>query len=78
GTHPGSGSVTVTAKAQTDYVLEAGAAAEWTHTFKATPYVVVPGPVVFTDEDGTGNDSYTVPETKGVDYLVGDEVVAAG
>ncbi|NMR32491.1 FG-GAP repeat domain-containing protein, partial [Crystallibacter degradans] len=78
GTHPGSGSVTVTAKAQTDYVLEAGAAAEWTHTFKATPYVVVPEPVVFTDEDGTGNDSYTVPETKGVDYLVGDEVVAAG
>ncbi|NMR32520.1 peptidase S8/S53 subtilisin kexin sedolisin, partial [Arthrobacter sp. SF27] len=77
GEYPGSGTITITAKARPGYVLE-DSAAEWIHTFSEVPYVVVPGPVVFTDEDGTGNDSYTVPETKGVDYLVGDEVVAAG
>ncbi len=78
GTHPGTGTVTVTARAQTDYVLKDGATAEWSHVFKATPYVVVPEPVVFTDLDGTAKDTFTVPEVKGVDYLVGNEVVAAG
>lgn len=78
GTHPGSGVVTVSARAKTDYVLAAGAADEWSHTFKATPYVVTPAAVVFTDKDGTAEDTYTVPVTDGVDYLVGETVVAAG
>ncbi|MDR6638306.1 hypothetical protein J2Y68_001950 [Paenarthrobacter nitroguajacolicus] len=68
----------MTARAVTDYVLAAGATASWTGTFKATPFVVTPAAVVFTDKDGTKDDSYTVPATAGVEYLVGGKVVAAG
>jgi serine protease len=39
---------------------------------------VVPAAVVFTDKDGTAEDTYTVPATEGVEYLVGDKVVEAG
>ena len=35
-----------------------------------------------TDRDGTANDTYTIPETVGIDYLVGgaglQKVVSAG
>ncbi|WP_306926935.1 FG-GAP-like repeat-containing protein [Arthrobacter globiformis] len=78
GTYPGAGTVTVTARAKTDYVVKAGAVAEWSATFKATPFEVVPAAVVFTDKDGTAEDTYTVPATEGVEYLVGDKVVEAG
>ncbi|WP_143711642.1 S8 family serine peptidase [Paenarthrobacter aurescens] len=78
GTYPGSGTVTVTAKAVTDYVLAEGAVSEWAHEFKATPFVVTPAPVTFTDVDGTKDDTYTIPATEGVEYLVGGNVVAAG
>ncbi|WP_427115786.1 S8 family peptidase [Pseudarthrobacter scleromae] len=78
GTYPGSGTVTVTARAKTDYVLAPGASAEWSHEFKATPYQVVPAAVVFMDKDGTAEDTYTIPGTEGVEYLVGDKVTAAG
>jgi ribosomal protein L34 len=33
---------------------------------------------VFTDLDGTANDTYTIPTTEGIDYLAGEEVVPAG
>ncbi|MBT2594669.1 S-layer homology domain-containing protein [Arthrobacter sp. ISL-72] len=78
GTHPGSGTVTLKARATTDYVLAEGAAAEWSATFKATPYAVTPAAVVFTDKDGNAEDTYTVPSTEGVEYLVGEQVVEAG
>ncbi|WP_349034904.1 hypothetical protein [Pseudarthrobacter sp. SORGH_AS 212] len=78
GTYPGSGTVTVKARALEDYVLAEGAVAEWSHEFRATPYVVSPASVTFVDEDGTANDAFTVPLTKGVQYLVGDAVKAAG
>ncbi|MEQ4567605.1 hypothetical protein ABHM97_16685, partial [Paenarthrobacter sp. CAP02] len=78
GSYPGSGTVTVTARAVTDYVLAPGATASWTGTFKSTPLVVTPAAVVFTDKDGTKDDAYTVPATTGVEYLVGGKVVAAG
>jgi serine protease len=78
GDYPGTGTVTVTARAKPDYVLAEGAAAEWSATFKATPYTVTPAAVVFSDKDGTAQDTYTVPATDGVDYLVGDQVVEAG
>ncbi|KIS25452.1 peptidase S8/S53 subtilisin kexin sedolisin, partial [Arthrobacter sp. SPG23] len=78
GLHPGSGTVTVKARAKADYVLAEGAAVEWSTTFKATPYEVTPAAVVFTDKDGTAEDTYTVPATEGVEYLVNDQVVEAG
>ncbi|PYF96783.1 Glucose/arabinose dehydrogenase, beta-propeller fold, partial [Georgenia satyanarayanai] len=39
---------------------------------------VTPEAVTFADEDGTENDTFTVPEVEGVEYVVDDEVVAAG
>ncbi|WP_306638432.1 hypothetical protein [Pseudarthrobacter siccitolerans] len=76
GTHPGTGTITVTAKARTDYVLTG--TTEWTTTFTATPYQATPAPVVFTDNDGTGQDTYTIPATDGVDYQNGGKTVQAG
>src|SRR5699024_11230664 len=34
--------------------------------------------VTFTDEPGTENDTFTVPEVEGVQYLVDGEVIDAG
>ncbi|MCD4853750.1 S-layer homology domain-containing protein [Arthrobacter sp. AK01] len=78
GTYPGTGTVTVTARAKADYVLASGATASWSATFKATPFVVTPAAVTFTDKDGAKDDVYVVPATTGVEYLVGGKVVAAG
>jgi serine protease len=44
----------------------------------STPTVVTPSSVLFADRDGTAGDSYAVPVSLGVDYLVGGAVVAAG
>ncbi|MDQ0209547.1 carboxypeptidase regulatory-like domain-containing protein [Arthrobacter bambusae] len=49
-------------------------------SYKAAPSPVqaTPAPVVFTDKDGTKDDSYTIPATTGVDYLIGGKVISAG
>jgi hypothetical protein len=78
GTYPGAATVSVTAEAQTDYVLAPGAISEWSATFKTTPYLVSPAEAKFTDNDGTAQDTYTIPTTPGVQYLVGDNAMAAG
>ncbi len=39
---------------------------------------VTPAAVTFADGPGAASDTYTVPTTAGVEYLVGDQVVAAG
>ncbi|MET3165383.1 UNVERIFIED_ORG: hypothetical protein ABIB19_003817 [Arthrobacter sp. UYEF10] len=49
-----------------------------TGTDNPTPVSVVPGAVVFFDGEGTKDDSYTVPSTDGVEYLVDGRVAAAG
>src|SRR5690625_3817811 len=92
GTHPGQGLVTVTAEAVEGYVLAEGATTEWSHEFStdgedpdpgdpgepSEPVEVTPEDVTFTDEPGTENDTFTVPEVEGVQYLVDDEVIDAG
>ncbi|WP_307081682.1 S-layer homology domain-containing protein [Arthrobacter agilis] len=78
GTYPGTGTLTVTARATTGYVLAPNAVTEWTTTFKTTPLQVTPTAVVFTDKDGTKDDTYTIPTTTGVEYQVAGKVVAAG
>nr|WP_168202636.1 ThuA domain-containing protein [Georgenia wutianyii] len=42
------------------------------------PVDVAPAAVTFTDEDGTEDDTYTVPWSVGVEYVVDGEVVAPG
>ncbi|MFE4838120.1 excalibur calcium-binding domain-containing protein [Arthrobacter sp. NPDC056691] len=78
GTYPGTGIVTVTATAKAGYVLAPNVAVSWSVTFKSTPYSVSPSAVVFSDLLGTKDDTYTIPNTTGADYLVGGKAVAAG
>lgn len=78
GTYPGAGTVEITARAQTGYVLAAGVTTSWTTSFKAAPQPVTPAAVTFTDEDGTAADTYTIPDTEGVDYVVNGTVTAPG
>ncbi|WP_152189228.1 ThuA domain-containing protein [Georgenia satyanarayanai] len=42
------------------------------------PVEVTPAAVTFTDEDGTEDDTFTIPAVEGVEYLVDGEVVPAG
>ncbi|RLV56759.1 LPXTG cell wall anchor domain-containing protein [Aeromicrobium phragmitis] len=44
----------------------------------AEPVEVVPAEVTFTDAAATENDTYTIPESTGVEYVVDDVVVATG
>ncbi|WP_164745344.1 glycoside hydrolase family 3 N-terminal domain-containing protein [Georgenia faecalis] len=39
---------------------------------------VTPTAVAFTDEPGTAQDTFTIPETEGVEYVIGGEPVEAG
>ena len=83
GTYPGSGTVTVTARALDGFVIADGATTEWSFTFSTTggepePVAVRPAAVTFDERPGTANDTFTVPATQGVEYLVDGEVVAAG
>lgn len=78
GTYPGTGTVEITARAQTGFVLADGVTTSWTSTFKATPLPVTPAAVTFADEDGTAADTYTIPVTEGVDYLVNGTATAPG
>src|SRR5690625_4888449 len=83
GTYPGSGEVTVTARALDGFVIADGADTEWSHTFSTEgeepePVEVTPAAVTFDDQPGTESDTFTVPETEGVEYLVDGEVVDAG
>jgi hypothetical protein len=58
--------------------------ADPTHTITATlgeliqVTQVTAAAVTFTDKDGTAEDTYTIPATKGVDYLIGEKTVEAG
>jgi beta-glucosidase len=56
GTHPGAGTVTVTARALEGYVLVEGATAEWSYTFDATAPTTNP-----TDEPTTPGAGPTGP-----------------
>ncbi|MGO4584467.1 S8 family peptidase [Arthrobacter sp. 2RAF6] len=76
GSHAGRGTVTVSARAWPGYALTG--TTEWTHTFAVLPTPAKPDPVVFTDKDGTAQDTYTIPTTTGLEYLIGGVVAAAG
>src|SRR5699024_4247391 len=46
--------------------------------FAMDPLEVTPAAPEFTDSGGTDSDTYTIPATEGVEYLVSGDVVAAG
>src|SRR5690625_5907128 len=69
GTYPGSGEVTVTARALEGFVIAEGATTEWTHTFSTEggepePVEDAPAALTFYDLPGTDSDTLTVPETQ--------------
>ncbi|MFC7375398.1 S-layer homology domain-containing protein [Brachybacterium sp. GCM10030268] len=74
GTYDASGTVAVTARALNGFVLDGEF--EWKHSFAAQ--TVTPEAVTFSDQSGTARDTYTVPSTEYVEYLVDGEVVEAG
>lgn len=77
GTYPGAGTVIVTAQAQPYHML-VGGVTSWTYVFASSAVSVVPAPVLFTDNPGATSDTYTIPTTEGVDYVVGGNVIGTG
>ena len=77
-TYAGTGTVVITAVANTGYTLEG--TASWTFTFSTTPCNVNVTPAAPTKLDvcGTANDKYTIPTTTGVKYYVNGTEKAAG
>ncbi|MCR6649417.1 MAG: fibronectin type III domain-containing protein [Cellulomonas sp.] len=76
GTHPATGTVTVTASAASSaYVLNG--ATEFSHTFTDVRQATASEPT-WTDTWGTQDDTYTIPSVTGVQYSVGGNPVAAG
>ena len=53
-------------------------ASGWWLDTGASPLTVTPDAPIFTDADGTASDTYTIPTTENVQYLVDGSVVAAG
>ena len=77
GTHPASGETTVAVTALDEYYFTTNATTEWTYKYDPTSQTT-PAAVTFSDQSGTENDSYTVPESEGVTYFVNNEEVEAG
>ncbi|WP_048342712.1 fibronectin type III domain-containing protein [Cellulomonas sp. A375-1] len=75
GTHPGSGTVVVTATATAGYELSG--VSQFTLVF-TNIVLVTPVAPTWTDVDGTASDAYTIPAVDGVVYTVGGGVVAPG
>ncbi|MCW1805172.1 S-layer homology domain-containing protein [Brachybacterium squillarum] len=71
GSHPASGTVTVSARATAGYELTG--TSSWAHTFDALTSVTATAPTA----DATAR-SYTIPATTGVRYAIGGKTVAAG
>jgi hypothetical protein len=76
GTHPGVGTVVVTASAATGYVLTDGPTS-WELAFTDITLVSAQAPTQ-VDGYGTDGDTFTVPTTTGVTYQVDGADVAAG
>lgn len=79
GKHAGKGKIDVTARATSGYVIKSGSTTNWSHIFStyAPPVQVTPTAPTFQDEDGTKDDTYTIPSTTGVEYLVDGKVKSA-
>lgn len=78
GTYPAAGTVKVVARAVEGYAFDEDATTEWEHTFATGPTLVRPQAVSFVDEPGTLKDTFTIPTTEGVEYVVDGAVVKAG
>lgn len=79
GTYPGSGTVVITALADTNYSLTG--TINWTHTFTdeaCTTPPVTPSAPTGTDLTCDDDGFYTIPSTTGVTYKVNGTVTAAG
>lgn len=78
GVQPGSGTVVVTAQPQPGYAFTQGAATSWSTTFATTRTTVTPVAPTFTDQNGTANDTVTIPSVLGVSYTINGAERTAG
>ncbi|MET1154243.1 excalibur calcium-binding domain-containing protein [Arthrobacter sp.] len=80
GTYWGGGTVVVYPRAREGYLLAASTPMFWGTKFMSTPYFASADDVTFTDMDGTGaiSNTYTIPEGRGVDYILDGKVMSAG
>jgi hypothetical protein len=78
-TYPGSGTVNITAEADSGYTL-GNATASWSFTFDSTacPITVTPTAPSHVDVCSNSNDTYTIPTATGVTYKVNGVVTPAG
>lgn len=81
GTYPAFGMVTINAVAEPNYVL--AGTTQWAFLFTMTPCMpiftpVTPLPATNVDVCGTASDTYTIPTTPGVIYLVNGVPTVAG
>lgn len=76
GVYPASGNVTITATANTGYILQG--MAQWSARFTNWPCVVVPAQPTKNDLCGRVDDTYTIPSTTGVKYFVNGVEKQAG
>ncbi|MFD1845160.1 CAP domain-containing protein [Arthrobacter flavus] len=74
--HSGWNRINIEARAQPGYQLFG--TVSWSHTFVRPSTTVTPAPVVFTDKDGTAQDTITIPSTEGVEYTIGGTRTPAG
>lgn len=77
GEYPALGTVTVEAVAEEGFEFAPDATTEWTETFDVE-VIVEPAAPVFVDASGTDNDTVTIPDAEGVQYLLNGEEVVAG
>ncbi|MHA7274476.1 CAP domain-containing protein [Arthrobacter sp. TMT4-20] len=74
--HSGWSRINIEARAQPGYKVIG--TVSWSYTFVRPSTTVTPAPVVFTDKDGTSQDTITIPSTEGVEYTIGDTRTPAG
>lgn len=81
GSYPANGTVTITIKAEPGYVLNdpANSSYEYTYSAEITDFTLAyPASVTRSDQPGKSKDTYTVPSSVGVEYVMNGKVIEAG
>lgn len=81
GSYPGAGTVTVTLQANPGYVFSSGTNSSYAYAYSPdiTDFTLAyPDSVTRSDQPGKSNDTYTVPSSEGVEYVMNGQVIQAG
>jgi serine protease len=80
GTYAGAGTIVVYPLAHDGFFLASSTPAFWGTTFASSPYMAYASDITFTDvgQQEVAINSYIVPVSQGVDYMLDGEVLPAG